>query len=66
MQQVPLHKQDIERIIDIITENNITVFNIIYDNYESGIGYTLHIEFATTIHDRPATVKMAIVDEKDW
>ena len=63
---LPLHKKDIERIVQIIEENNIHAFELIGDGYESGIGYTLDIQFDSEFNGRMATIKINITDEGDW
>lgn len=63
---LPLHKKDIERIVQIIEENNIHAFELIGDGYESGIGYTLDIQFDYEFNGRMATIKINVTDESEW
>lgn len=61
-----LHRKDIEKISKIIEENNIHAFDLIGDGYESGIGYTLDLEFQDEYNGRMATIKINVTDEGDW
>ena len=63
---LPLHKKDIETIAKIIEENDIHAFNLIGDGYESGIGYTLDLEFDSEYNGRMATIKINVTDESEW
>lgn len=63
---LPLHKKDIERIVQIIEENDIHAFELIGDAYESGIGYTLDIQFDSEFNGRMATIKINVTDESEW
>ena len=63
---LPLHKKDIETIVKIIEENGIHAFELIGDGYESGIGYTLDLEFQDEFNGRMATIKINVTDEGDW
>jgi hypothetical protein len=63
---LPLHRKDIETIVKILEENNIHAFNLIGDGYESGIGYTLDLEFDSEYNGRMATIKINVTDEGDW
>lgn len=63
---LPLHKKDIETITKIIEENGIHTFELIGDGYESGIGYTLDLEFQDEYNGRMATIKINVTDEGDW
>ena len=63
---LPLHKKDIETIAKIIEENDIHAFELIGDGYESGIGYTLDLEFHDEFNGRMATIKINVTDEGDW
>jgi hypothetical protein len=48
-----------------MSESEIDYLYLDY-NSDSGIGYTLDIEYDTYIHDRKAIVRIPITNNEDW
>lgn len=66
MSKIYLNKRDVERILEVIKENDLEeTFTLIHDN-SSGIGYTLDMEFDTELHGRVITARVAIADSGNW
>jgi hypothetical protein len=66
MSKIYLNKRDIERILEVIKENDLEdTFTLIHDN-TSGIGYTLDMEFDAELHGRVITARVHIADSTDW
>ena len=66
MNKIYLNKRDIERILEVIKENDLEyTFTLIHNN-NSGIGYTLDMEFDAVLHGRVITARVAIADSSDW
>jgi hypothetical protein len=63
--KVTLHKNDIERIQQIILENNVQVFDLLVDN-SSGIGYTVDMEFPYEVSGREAVIRISVVGVENW
>lgn len=58
-------KLEIDVISKIMSESEIDYLYLDY-NSDSGIGYTLDIEYDTYIHDRKAIVRIPITNDEDW
>jgi hypothetical protein len=58
-------KREIDIISKIISESEIDYLYLDY-NSDSGIGYTLDIEYDTYINDRKAIVRIPITNDEDW
>jgi len=56
---------DLTIINQIVHENDIDAFRLIYTN-SSGIGYTIDLEYATTINNRASTVRIPVCGHMDW
>jgi len=66
MSKIYLNKRDIERILEVIKENELEdTFTLIHDS-TSGIGYTLNMEFDAELHGRVITARVVIADSTDW
>lgn len=65
MEKIYLDKRDLDAINEIVKENNIEKFQLIYDE-GGGIGYLLSLEYQTTIKKRDAVVRFPIVTVEDW
>lgn len=66
MNKIYLNKRDIERILEVIKENDLeNTFTLIH-NGNSGIGYTLDMEFDAELHGRVITARVPITDSNDW
>lgn len=65
MNKIFLQKQDLNSINEIVQENNIEKFELLYDN-GNGIGYILYLEFETVINKRNAFVRIPVVTEDNW
>jgi len=66
MNKIYLNKRDIERILEVIKENDLEdTFTLIHNN-NSGIGYTLDMEFDAELHGRVITARVPIADSSDW
>ena len=64
--KITLTKTDIDIINEIIDENNLVcAFDIIY-NSDSGIGYTVDIEFPKEINGREAIVRIPVTGVDNW
>lgn len=66
MTDIYIIKEELYRIHEIIDENNIEgAIKLIYNN-DSGIGYTLDIEFDYKLNGRFVTVRANITDSSNW
>ncbi len=66
MTKIYLNKTDIEKILEVIEENDLEdTFTLIHDN-TSGIGYTLDMEFDAELNGRVITAKVNIADSSTW
>jgi hypothetical protein len=66
MTKIYLNKTDIEKILEVIKENDLEdTFTLIHDNV-SGIGYTLDMEFDAELNGRVITAKVNIADSTTW
>ena len=66
MSKIYLNKRDVERILEVIKENDLKdTFTLIHDN-TSGIGYTLDMEFDAELNGRVITARVPIADSNDW
>ena len=66
MTKIYLNKTDIEKILEVIEENDLEdTFTLIHDN-TSGIGYTLDMEFDAELNGRVITAKVNIADSNTW
>jgi hypothetical protein len=66
MTKIMMNSADLEIINKVVEENAITQnFCIIYNN-NSGIGYTLDLQFTTEVNGREATVTIPICGEENW
>ena len=58
-------RREIQIISEILAENEVDYIYLDY-NSDSGIGYTLDVEYDTYIHDRKASVRIPITNDEDW
>lgn len=65
MSKIILSANDIVEISKVIEEYKIDYFTITRNN-ESAIGYTLDIEYSTTINGRMCTVIVPVVGIEQW
>lgn len=63
--RIYITRREIDIISEILTENEIDYLYLDY-NSDSGIGYTLDIEYDTYINDRKAIVRIPITDDENW
>lgn len=64
--KIYIGKQELLCILKIIEENNVQgVVELIYNN-ESGIGYTLDVEFEHNLNGRYVTVRANVTDDSNW
>jgi hypothetical protein len=58
--------QDLEVLLQVVKENNVSgVFKLVQDN-SSGIGYSTDIEFDKDLHGRLAVVRVPIAGSDNW
>lgn len=58
-------KREIDIISNIMSESEIDSLCLTY-NSDSGIGYTLDIEYDTYVHDRKAIIRIPITNYENW
>lgn len=58
-------RREIQIISEILAENEVDYIYLDY-NSDSGIGYTLDVEYDTYINDRKAIVRIPITNDEDW
>ena len=63
--KVVLNDRDLDRIREVVVENNVKMFTLVVDN-GSGIGYTVDLEFEYDLNGRDAVVRVPIVGVEDW
>jgi hypothetical protein len=63
--KVTLNNRDLERIQEVVKENNVQLFTLVVDA-NSAIGYTVDLEFEYDLNGRNATVRVPIVGVEDW
>ena len=64
--KIYLNKRDIERILEVIEENDLKDTFTLIHNSSSGIGYTLNMEFDAELNGRVITARVPIADSSDW
>ncbi len=62
---INLTKDDLENLIAIVRENNLSEFTLLYDG-SSGIGYTVDVAFHTDYNGYNAQVKIPLVTVDRW
>ena len=62
---INLTKDDLENLIAIVRENNLSEFSLLYDG-SSGIGYTVDVTFHTEFNGYAAQVKIPLVTVDKW
>jgi hypothetical protein len=65
MNKIFMNSKDLEAINKIVQENKIQSFVLVYDN-SSGIGYTIDLEYETTINGFNATVRIPVCGQENW
>lgn len=66
MKKIMMNPADIELISKVIKENNITGNFKVISTDDSGIGYTLDLEFQTEVNNRVCTVLVPICGVDNW
>ena len=67
MRKISLLPNTIERILEVIKENDVvTPVAIIEHSFNNGIGSCIDIEFEINLNGRFATARIPVVDENDW
>ena len=65
MTEITLNRADIAEMQKVLLKFNIDPFTLI-KNDSSGIGYTLDIEYETTMNDCMVTVRVPVVGVENW
>ena len=65
MNKIILSASDIKEIAKVIEEYKVDYFTLVRTN-ESAIGYSLDLEYSTTINGRMCTVIVPIVGVDQW
>jgi hypothetical protein len=65
MNRIHLNTKDLEIINAIVQEHEISVFELIMTS-NSGIGYTLDLEYSTHLHGRDATITVPVTGPENW
>lgn len=65
MTQIHLLKTELQIINEIVNENNLTDFTIVFNN-SSGIGYTIDVEFDLDLNGRTGKVRLPVVGVENW
>ena len=65
MNRIHLNTKDLEIINAIVQENEISVFELIMTS-ESGIGYTIDLEYSTELYGRDATIRIPVTGPENW
>ena len=65
MTEITLNRADIAEMQKVLLKFNIDHFTLI-KNDSSGIGYTLDIEYETTMNDCMVTVRVPVVGVENW
>ena len=65
MNRIHLNTKDLEIINAIVQENEISVFELIMTS-NSGIGYSIDLEYSTELHGRDATVRIPVTGPENW
>jgi hypothetical protein len=63
--KVVLNSSDLDRIREVVVENNVKMFTLVVDN-GGGIGYTVDLEFEYDLNGRDAVIRVPIVGVEDW
>ena len=64
MSKIALNKSDIEEITRVINDLEIQYFKLVYE--QNTIGYSIDLEYSTTINGRMCTVIVPVVGIKEW
>ena len=62
---INMNLADLTIINQIVKENSLDAFRLIYTN-SSGIGYTIDLEYDTTINNRESTVRIPVCGSENW
>ena len=63
--QMYLHKSDLEEILEFITDMNVDVAHITYDN-SSGIGAVIKVSANSKVNGHDGEFTKTIADETSW
>ena len=66
MTKIPLHRYDVEKLVEVLKEfPNVDSFDLLH-NGGSGIGYTVDIVFREKRGDRDTTVQVEVSGVENW
>lgn len=66
MTTVNLNNEELDMINQIVKENDLKWFNLVFGNSENGIGRTLDMKFFVKLHGRPVEAIVPITTIEDW
>lgn len=63
--EMTLNRADLGKINEIVEEFGISAFKLIQHN-ESGIGYSLDIEYTAALKSRQVLIRIPVVGTENW
>ena len=66
MNEIYITKEELEKVLEVIKENQVEgAVKLMYDS-SSGIGSTIDMEFDHILNNRPVVIRTNITDVDNW